>query len=195
MTITNGYCTLAEAKNWARITSTDSVDDSVFEQIVEGASRYIDSEAQRVFYATTETHVFDMPLTSRLMFDEDCQSISTVTNGDGSTITSAQYVLLPANETPKFALVLLPSTSVGWRSAANGNTLQCVSVAGSWGASCPADVKEACMMIVKAAYNRRFGENMTSTTTVTQAGLVITPEDVPAKAIQIVHNHRRVAFA
>jgi hypothetical protein len=195
--ITNGYATLAEAKAWGRITTTDSTDDGVIEQLVESASRYIDTEAQRVFYATTETRLFDMPNNPAgvIMFDKDLLTVTTLTNGDGSTVASTAYVLLPANYSPKFALQLIPSTSTIWKSAANGNTLQCISIAGSWGESCPADIREACLMIFKAAYNRRFGENMSSITTITQAGLVVTPEDVPAKALQIIHNNRRIAFA
>jgi hypothetical protein len=76
----------------------------------------------------------------------------------------------------------------------NGNGQQVIGIYGNWGDTCPTDIKEACLVIVKAAYNRRFGENMNSTTLVTQGGLLITPEDVPAKALQIIHNHRRTAF-
>jgi hypothetical protein len=195
MTITNGYATLTDAKNYARITTTDSTDDGVIEKLVESASRYIDAEAQRMFYATTETRLFNMPLGDTLYFDKDLQSLTTLLNGDGSTITAAQYALLPANDTPKYAVQILPSTSIAWKSATNGNFVQCISVTGSWGASCPADIIEACLMIFKAAYNRRFGENMSGITTITQAGVVITPEDVPAKALQMIHNRRRLAFA
>jgi hypothetical protein len=194
MTITNGYATLAEFKSWARITSTSTDDDSVAEAIIEGASRYIDAEAQRVFFTTSsDTHTFDMPVRDTLLFDADFTTVTTVTNGDGSTIASTAYVLIPANTTPKYGLQLIPSTGIVWKSD-NGNPLQCIDVTGTTGQSCPADIKEACLMIAKAAYNRRFGENMTSNTLVTAGGLLITPEDVPAKALQAIYNHRRITF-
>lgn len=190
--LSNAYCTLADAKNWARITTTDANDDSVLEVLINSASRYIDREAQRHFYTGTETRLYDVPLGTELMLDADLQSVTTLTNGDGSIITD--YILLPANDTPKYAIRIKPSTSVTWKGATNGNTLQCISVLGSWGLSCPAEIVEACLMIFKAAYNRRFGENMSSITTITAGGLVVTPEDVPAKALQMIYNQRRITF-
>jgi uncharacterized phiE125 gp8 family phage protein len=195
MTITNGYISLTEFKNWARITSTSSDDDTVCETLIESASRYIDTEAQRNFFTTSsDTRVYDLPEPGRdLLFDADFQTVTTVLNGDGSTIANTAYVLLPANVTPKYGLRLINSTGVVWKTK-NGSPLQCISVTGTTGASCPTDIKEACLMIAKAAYNRRFGENMSSITTITAGGLIVTPEDVPAKALQMIWNHRRINF-
>jgi len=194
MTITNGYATLAEFKSWARITSTSSDDDSVAETILEAASRYIDAEAQRRFYqSSSDTHYFDTPAGNTLYFDDDFSSVTSVTNGDGAIIASTAYVLLPANSVPKYGLQLIPTVGVTWKTD-NGNPLQCIEVTGATGISCPLDIKEACLMIAKASYNRRFGENMSGITTITAGGLLVTPEDVPAKALQAIHNHRRITF-
>jgi hypothetical protein len=46
--ITNGYVTLASMKNYLGIT--DSIDDTLLEEIVESASRSIDRIANRYFY-------------------------------------------------------------------------------------------------------------------------------------------------
>ena len=193
-TITNGYCTQTEAKAYARITTIDTSDDTILDMLIEAASRYIDAEAQQTFYLATETRLFDLPAGMTLTLDKPLQSITTLTNGDGGVIPSTAYVLEPANDTPKNSVTLLQSSSLGWRGSVSNDVLQCISVAGVWGVACPTDIKEACLAIIKAAYNRRFGENMNSTTTVTQAGLVITPEDVPAKALQAIRNHRRIVF-
>jgi hypothetical protein len=50
------------------------------------------------------------------------------------------------------------------------------------------------MMVVKEAYNRRFGENMTSRSIITTGGVIVTPEDIPEKAMLVFLSHRRVAF-
>lgn len=186
-----------EFKSWARVdTNTSTDDDLIIEKIIESASRYIDREAQRVFYVTSETRKFDVPKGRRLMLDKDLLSLTSLTNGDGSTIPSTDYVFIPANDKPYYAIDLLGSSSVYWRVSAAGNAQQAISLAGSWGESTdtPLDIKEACLMISKAAYNRRFGNNQTSITTITAGGLVVTPEDVPAKALNAVHNHRRITF-
>lgn len=199
MTITNGYATLAEFKAWTRVVDTDSPstdDDAVIERIIESASRYIDREAQQAFYVSSETRKFDVPTGRRLYLDKPLLSVSALTNGDGSTISSTDYIFIPANDKPYYAIDLLGSSSVGWRTTAAGNAQQAISLNGTWGESTdtPADIREACLTIAKAAYNRRFGNNMTSVTTITQGGMVITPEDVPAKALQMIHNHRRIVF-
>lgn len=199
MTIVNGYATLAQFKAWARIVDTDSPstdDDAVIENIIEAASRYVDREAQKVFYLTTETRKFDIPRGRQLMLDKDLLSVTALTNGDGSIIPSTEYVLIPANDKPYYAIELLGSSSVGWRTTAAGSVQHAISVSGAWGESTdiPADIHEACLVIAKAAYNRRFGNNESSVTTITQGGMVISPEDVPAKALQMIHNHRRIIF-
>ncbi len=53
MAITNGYCTLAEVKAALRIT--DSTDDTLLENAVEGASRRVDGYCGRWFYKTSST--------------------------------------------------------------------------------------------------------------------------------------------
>lgn len=197
--IVNGYATLAQFKAWARISDTDSPstdDDAVIEKIIESASRYIDREAQKTFYVSAETRKFNVPRGRRLMLDKGLLSVTALINGDGSIIPNTDYLLIPANEKPYFAIDLLGNSSVGWRSTASGNSEQAISVAGVWGESTdiPADISEACLMIAKASYNRRFGNNESSVTTITQGGMVISPEDVPAKALQMIHNHRWIVF-
>lgn len=53
MAITDGYCTLAEVK--AALRLSDSVDDTLLENSIEGASRRIDGYCGRFFYQRTAT--------------------------------------------------------------------------------------------------------------------------------------------
>lgn len=192
----SGYCTLVEFKSFGKITSTDANDDSVITQLIESASRYIDTQTNRVWYPTTETHRLDVPGgdDTLLMLDADFGSITAVVNGDGATLSSTtDYVTLPANGAPIWGIQLKDGTGTRWLDS-SGNPWQAISVTGLVGLSVPGDIKEACLLIVKAAYNRRLGENTTSTSIITQGGIVITPEDVPAKARDIMSNRRRVGF-
>lgn len=54
------------------------------------------------------------------------------------------------------------------------------------------DINIACLQIAHAAYQRRFGENVSSVATVTGAGVVITPQDVPAGARALYEPYKRV---
>jgi hypothetical protein len=198
-TVTNGYATLPEFISYARVETTDPADDAVIIQLIETASRYIDNETKRTFYArTTETRYFDVPddFGRCLMFDDDLLSITTFTNGDGSAIASTNYVLLPYNDTPKYALEMLPSSTVMWLPTTLGNYERALSITGSWGyaATAPADIKLTCMAIAESLYKRRFGENLLTSSFATAAGVVITPMDVPDWARLTLHNYRRLVY-
>ena len=156
MTIVNGYCTLAGLKAYAiPDAAADAIDDAVLEGMIEAASRYIDGVTGRKFYPTTETRYFNVPEDGELWLDEDLLSITTLTNGDGTTLTPAMYKLLPLNGTPKYAIHLLPGNY--WTEDADGNDYGVISVAGSWGyaATAPESVHEACLLQAARLFKRR----------------------------------------
>jgi len=108
MTITNGYCTLADLKHSNRLTinDSDSVADEMLEAIIEGVSRKIDNECHRFFYLTSSQTRWYTPVTSEYVFvddipaDSDISSVATDTNDDGAiddTFTTADYILEPHN--------------------------------------------------------------------------------------------------
>ncbi|KKL19182.1 hypothetical protein LCGC14_2468050 [marine sediment metagenome] len=192
--ITNGYATLAEFKTEKDISSTDAVDDTSIEDIIEAASRFIDSETGRTFYARTETRNFDVPRGTReLRLDDDLLTITTLTNGDDNEIANTEYILLPANVSPKFAIVLKSTSSTIWQPDSNSGTEQVISVAGTWGwvADHPDNIKRACLMIATDYYDKREGQGVT-TATVTGAGVVIKAAGVPAAAMKIIRTFRKL---
>jgi hypothetical protein len=196
MTITNGYATLAAYKTWGKITSTDATDDTVIESIIEGVSRYIDSRTGRTFYARTETRYYDVPADRgrSLMLDDDLLTVTTLTNGDSDTIAATEYHLLPKNITPKREIRLTKTTTEYWDTDSEGDDEWVISVAGTWGyaSATPHDIREACYLITQSFYKRRFGENISSSVKVTGAGVVITPQDVPSAAADILNRYRKL---
>ncbi len=109
MTIVNGYCTLEDLKSKpvAGIDSSDSVDDSFYEAIIESASRDIDDLCHRRFYADSDevARYFTSRSASTLFVDDMCSPSSDITveidiNGDGTfdTIFAAtDFTLEPYN--------------------------------------------------------------------------------------------------
>ena len=163
MAITNGYTTLAQVQyrlNPAGLTG-QTTDDAVIERMVEGVSRWIDNLTRRTFYARTETHYYDCPQSGLALFinDDTLLSISTLTNGDGTVITSGQYKLYPLNTTQKYEIVLLPSAGITWTLSTADDVEAAISVAGTWGwtSSAPHDIREACEEIVVIAFKNRTG--------------------------------------
>lgn len=194
MTITNGYTTLADFKNLKSIVSTDSVDDGVIENLIEQASRIIDTETGRTFYARTETRYYNVPYGRQLIVDDDLLAVTKLTNGDGTEILATDYYLMPRNVSPKYAIVLKEMSGAYWTADSSGNTEYVIPVEGSWGysATTPADIRRACEGIVLSTYQNRYGQTVTGVATVTGAGVVITPKDIPAESWQIIRAYRRI---
>lgn len=140
----NSYATLLELKNFmtprglssSNIT-TDTNDDSIMSVLLETVSRYVDDQCHRTFYPRFETRYFDIPEEQTndtiLFMDDDLLSITTLTNGDSSTITSTQYVLYPKNTYPKQWIKLLGSSSIMWQASSYGDNESAISLAGLWG--------------------------------------------------------------
>lgn len=109
MTITNGYCTLAELKhsNRLNIDSSDSFADDMLESIIEDVSRNIDDTCNRYFYCdSSDIARYFMATRSDYLFVDDIASpssdvtIETDLNGDGvydTTWTVSDFVLEPYN--------------------------------------------------------------------------------------------------
>lgn len=107
MTITNGYCTLAELKAELGISSTDVINDAQMGTAINAASRQIDgytgrrfwvdgSVATRQYYADTvsDCAVDDISTTTGLVVKID----DTDTGAFSTTLTvTTTFILLPTN--------------------------------------------------------------------------------------------------
>jgi hypothetical protein len=198
--IVNGYTTLASFKLFAIPQGgVDAADDTVIEDLITAASRFIDAKTGRTFYSRAETRYYDVPRSQNnrreLWLDDDLISVTTLTNGDGTVIAAADYYLLPRNSTPKFSVVLKRSSySVYWRGDDDYDPEGAIELEGVWGysATAPADITQACNWIALSAYKRRFGENLSERSVVTNSGVIVTPEDIPSIAWEIVRRYKRL---
>ena len=105
MTITHGYTDLASVKDALRIV--DTVDDSLIERAIEAASRRIDGETGRRFWADPSPVARRYaPISDELLIIDDIATttglvVKTDTAGDGTfstTVTSADYQLEPGGD-------------------------------------------------------------------------------------------------
>lgn len=188
MAITKGYITLLEYQNYHTDMGGDNVDDAVIERLIEAASRAIDIKTSRTFYERTETRSFDVPSGRELRLDDDLLAITTLSNGDGTTIADTEYNLRPANVTPKFAIKLTDITTVRWLSSSAGSYEQVIDVAGTWGYSvtAPEDIKLATKIIVKNAYDKREGQGVEGVAKVTAVGVILAPVGIPRMAAKMI---------
>jgi len=141
MSIVNGYITLAEYKAYVtaagQTMSSDTADDTIIENLVNSACRYIDGQTQRRFYPSVETRLYDIPEDTNdnrvLMLDDDLLSAITFLNGDAVEITSSDYKLLPYNVAPKYAIRLKDTSDVTWETDTSASGEGVLSVTGFWG--------------------------------------------------------------
>lgn len=160
MSITNGYATLAEAKGRLGIPTADTADDTVIEAVVEAASRAIDSETGRQFYATTATRYFTAE-DVELLFVDDLLSVTSLetlsansagTRTYGYTWATTDYDLEPANSSPYTRILTNPEGRYTFPTDSRG-----VKIVGSWGYSstAPDAINEACLLMAARLFKRK----------------------------------------
>lgn len=145
MTNLNLYATLADYKAYStargQTASTDTADDAVIVNLLESASRYIDGKSGgRFFYPRIETQYYDIPggggreySREVELYHRDLQTIITFLNGDGTSIASTQYELLPRNDTPKFCIRLKQTSTLIWQLDSDGNWENVLALTGIFG--------------------------------------------------------------
>lgn len=164
MSVTNGYCTLAELKAALRVA--DSIDDALLELAIESASREIDGYCERVFYSTSASRIYAAQ-NIWVMDTDDLVSVSSVkTTSDGvnfnTTWAATDYQLEPLNNvsgglvTPYTRIravgnYLFPVWAVGTSAA----KLAAVQVTGLFGwASVPTAIRQATVILAMRIFKR-----------------------------------------
>lgn len=189
------YASLTDFKNYAAITSSDSADDDVIQVCLDAAGAFIDKYTYRHFEPVTQTRRFDTPDDEMLYLDDDLLSVTTITNGDGTEVTSSQYSLQPANIAQKWGVKLKGSSGVTWEDDSADDPEQAIQIKGVWGYdySIPADIANVCLSIALKIYRRRTNSpDNTGAATVTGAGVVITPSDVSKADLMMLNNYKRM---
>jgi hypothetical protein len=280
MTTLNSYATLAEYKAYktsrGQSATTSGEDDGVIELLLKSASALVDSQTQRRFSPYIETRYFDVPdfdaYYRQLILDDDLLEVISITNGDGTTISSSEYKLLPNNYTPYYSIRLKDSSSILWQLDSSGDRIGVIAVNGVWGyhnkysqawllgttaagaltdttttaytvtsnalfsignlirfdnelgyiSALPTssltitrgennstaathltgidisiwqvmeEARNAVCEIANHAYRRRFGETTSTSATVTAAGVVLAPKDIPITAEKFINTYRRM---
>jgi hypothetical protein len=102
VTVTNGYCTLAEFRAKLSLNAANTATDTQLEQIIEAASRWIDRYTARRFYGKAESRYYTAVDTQVLPVDDltSITALKTDVDGDGvyeTTWSATDYNLRPYN--------------------------------------------------------------------------------------------------
>jgi hypothetical protein len=283
VTTLNAYARLDEFKSFftsrgGSTLQTDTTDDSVLEQLLLAASAHLEYETSRRWTPYVETRYFDVPkgdaLDPReLKLDDDLLEVLSLTNGDGTSIPSTEYILRQNDargQTPYNNIRLKDSSTYYWALDSSGDRYGVIAISGIWGrhrryssawllgstaneamdtSETGYDVtsstnfalgnlirfdnelgyvsavgtntltitrhengsdaashltginvyiwqvdpgaKQAALEIANQAKARRFGQSLSNTETVTAAGVVLSPRDIPKIAADFIQNNRR----
>lgn len=168
-----------------------SGDDDLIDALIAQAQKYIEEQTGRVFEASADTtRAFDYD--RHVLEDEDGRrrtlylagydlaTITSVVNGDGTTVAASQYVTEPRRETPYWALTLKQSASVAW--TYNDTPEGAILVTGKWAyaTAAPDDVKLATRDLTVWLYRRRGQEGASlDAPQMSPSGVMLFPPKMP----------------
>ncbi|HOW77930.1 MAG TPA: hypothetical protein PK406_00630 [Verrucomicrobiota bacterium] len=132
--------------------------------------------------AKSETRYFDPTTDSdgpTLKLDKPLLTITTLTNGDSSTIAAAKYKLWPYNGPRYSRIILKASSGLNW--TYTDDPEGSISVAGTWGyaTTCPAVINLAARKWVAYAF-RAIDSQVFDVTAQLATGQMIIPRGIPA---------------
>jgi hypothetical protein len=162
MTITNGYCELADVRELLGVSNPlETTNDLLIEKVIEAASRAIDGWCGRRFYTTStdETKYYTADYYNALFPDIDILSITTLktdTNGDGVfeiTWATTDYLLFPFNKPYKTVIEVDPAGRYNFPKTKHG-----VQIVGKFGycaiADRPPEITTFCMLLAVRLFKR-----------------------------------------
>lgn len=177
----------------------DNIDELSFEDVIADAQDIIERTTHRRFEVTAdETRTVDyndMTVRGRSLFlPWDLCQITSITNGDGTSITPSQYVTMPrlnaesggivslpsnTDAWPWYEITLLSSSSVAWTYETDPEAA--ISIVGRWGFSVtpPAAIKRACARLAAWLYTQRDDLRDRVDTAVSEDGILLLMSDLP----------------
>lgn len=157
MAITNGYTSLSDLKTYLGITGT--TDDARLELAVEAASRAIDAECSRQFFATSTTRYFQTDDPLRCDLNDDLHSVTSIAydstgRRDYIVLAGTAYELDP-EAAPYRTIHIAPGANVAFPIEQRRG----VRVIGAWGycatGSQPQAITRACMILATRYFKRK----------------------------------------
>lgn len=202
-TVVKSYATLSDYKAWITArggdVSTDYGDDDVIQMLLESTSAYIDRQTGRRFYSDVDDGTYyyqanDLGMKVRLPDFASITSVSVdfINNRSYTILTiSTDYDLLPDNYSsenlPINGIEISPLNTYGYFPTQRRG----VKIVGKKGwPVIPKDIQETTLSIAQNLYGSRTGQTSGGKVTVTAAGVVIRPEDVPGFAQKIIEHYR-----
>lgn len=191
------YATLGMVRGYHSYESSDTDDDVEITKLITRVSAFIDRYTGRTFAPasdTTEHFEFEAVDGYDLFVgdkDNFLLSITTLLNGDGTSIASSEYFLLPRGASQYHTIRLKQASTISWQDATDGY----IAVTGKWGWSTaiPADLEQACIESVLYILKGRKNISDYERPQVTNGGAMLLPKSLPKRALTILDWYRKKA--
>jgi hypothetical protein len=126
------YCLLADLQNY--LGTSASPDAALLQRMLDAATSRIDTRTHRNFYAaadSTRYHDYsrDQIINGELWLDGDLSYLTSITNGDGTSIATTSVFYSPRRG-PAYAIGLKQSTGAQWTYGADFENS--IGVTGRW---------------------------------------------------------------
>lgn len=162
------YTTVDKFKDFRGIEGTS--DDAIIQAFIDATQATIDLYVGFPFEGGAADRVFDSSRDTEglTLWVEDVgplASITSITNGDGTAVTTGQYKTVPLNaaarSVPIRGIKLLGSADIAWEAESDGDTEGAITVKGiwAWSATAPANIVEVCNLGVADMYDRRLSSD------------------------------------
>jgi len=186
-------------KTYLGIPTATTSDDALIAVLITAAQAKVDEYCHRTFEAAADSErTFDAVADVQdraLILDKDLASITSVTNGDSTTITSAQYVTDPPNAVadgiPISEIVIRSDASITW--TYDDYYENAITIDGRWAYSTtvPADIAHACKRLTAFIYRQKDTNADIDRPLLTGDGVVIMPSTMPGDVASILKPYRR----
>ena len=181
---------------WA-FSSDDIKADSEIDDALEWAEAELRHRTGKDYGVSETTRYFDADRDVEdnvLYLDRPCCSITTLTNGDGTTISSDDYVTVPVNSSTFYAIRLKSNAGVSFCHSTSPESA--ISVTGYFGQSStptvPAEAKDACIMLARWKVDQNSG---VARVMKTKDGKRIEVErEWPSSVLTFIDTHQRITF-
>lgn len=159
------YATLAQFKAFKRgFGDASSDDDALITDILARVQASIDKHCHRTFEASADTTryrdaVADVGKGSAeerrtLYLDTDLCQITSITNGDSTTVSASAYVTLPVNYSPFYAIRLKTNSSIAWTYSDTPESAIAIVGRHAWSIEAPDDIVHWTLRLAVWAYEQ-----------------------------------------
>jgi hypothetical protein len=191
------YITRDELKQHLGIDASEVSDDALLDVLITRTQAVVDEFCHRTFEASADTtRTFDAEADVSddgytLLIDRDLASITSVTNGDSTTVTSSEYVTEPRNDAPYYALTIRSDASVVW--TYTDYPENAISIVGRWAYSttAPNNIKQAMLLLCAWFYRQKDTTADIDRPLLAGDGTVILPQTLPASVMSLLKPYRR----